>query len=175
MDRSPRPLEVRFWAKVNKTDSCWLWTGTAPNGYGQIQVGEKMVPAHRVSYEMANGPIPVGKLVCHNCPDGDNPLCVNPAHLWLGTYAENSADMVRKGRTRPPCVTGEAHGSAVLTEAQVVEIRARYRLGNISHRALATIYGVSHRSIGSAINGQTWKHIKAGQPSLFETESAVIE
>ncbi len=100
-------LEERFWSKVNKTSSpygCWLWIASlSTTGYGQIYRGrgKGMVFAHRVSWLIHFGDIPEGMSVLHNCPGGDNPLCVNPAHLWLGTQADNMHDMWAKGRQGP--------------------------------------------------------------------------
>lgn len=95
----PTPPEVRFWAKVDKAgpDECWLWTASTNKGYGQLAIKPSPQPvmAHRFSYELANGPIPDGLAVCHTC---DNPPCVNPAHLFLGTKGDNNRDMVAKGR-----------------------------------------------------------------------------
>jgi hypothetical protein len=96
----------RFWPKVDRSggpDACWPWTATVrSDGYGMIDVGGKMVGAHRVSWEIANGPIPVGgdyhgTCVLHRC---DNPLCVNPSHLFLGTNDDNTKDRDAKGRAR---------------------------------------------------------------------------
>lgn len=91
------PIEDRFWAKVNKADECWEWTGSRVwNGYGQFRNG-KVVYAHRYAYELWFGPIPDGLLVCHVC---DNRSCVRPEHLFLGDYQDNAQDASKKGRTR---------------------------------------------------------------------------
>jgi hypothetical protein len=89
----------RFWGRVRKTDGCWLWTGAVgDSGYGQLLIAGRLVGAHRYSYAMVNGPIPGAMEVLHKC---DTPPCVNPAHLFLGTQAENIQDMFNKGRARP--------------------------------------------------------------------------
>lgn len=92
---TPKQLE-RFWAKVNKTDSCWLWTAnTSPQGYGSWGCNKRSLRAHRVAYYLHNGPIAAGLSVCHRC---DTPACVNPAHLFLGTHTDNMRDSLKKGR-----------------------------------------------------------------------------
>ena len=89
-------IEERFFEKVNKTDSCWLWTGAlSSSGYGSFGVAGKATAAHRYSYQIHNGEIPEGLIICHTC---DTPSCVNPDHLWLGTYSDNMKDMVAKDR-----------------------------------------------------------------------------
>lgn len=195
------PILERFFSKVQKTASCWLWLPPpGSNGYGRFSVGYKAVPAHRFSYELANGPIPEGLIVCHNCPGGDNPLCVNPAHLFLGTNKTNSEDMVNKGRsaagtrhwshlyperrprgercgvhTHPECVAvGERAGAAKLTTPLVVAIRVGHESG-LSCRRLARICGVTPQNIAMILKRKTWKHVGDAWPvSLGRTGCDVL-
>jgi hypothetical protein len=88
--------EERFWEKVNKTETCWIWTANKSKlGYGKFSVQGKSVPAHRYAYSLVHGSIPHGLFVCHKC---DVPSCINPEHLWLGSPSDNTADMVAKNR-----------------------------------------------------------------------------
>lgn len=92
----PIPIEIRFWKKVEKTNDCWLWiAGKYPDGYGVFWNGTTYDGAHRISWELHYGEIPKGMLVCHTC---DNPPCVNPEHLWIGTKKDNNNDRTKKGR-----------------------------------------------------------------------------
>jgi hypothetical protein len=94
-----RSVEERFWSKVDKSGECWLWLGAkGDKGHGLFWFAGRQDGAHRVSYILAHGPIPDGFWVLHNCPDGDEPSCVRPAHLWLGTVTDNNRDMFAKGR-----------------------------------------------------------------------------
>ncbi len=125
-----RPLEERFWTKVEKRgpQDCWPWTAATALGYGVIREGGhdgQMLRAPRVSWEIHHGLIPPDLCVLHHC---DNPPCVNPAHLFLGTRADNARDRAAKGRTADPETTrrvGEANSRAILTEDDVREIRRK--------------------------------------------------
>jgi hypothetical protein len=148
-----KTIAQRLLAKVTKTDGCWLWLGKrGPTGYGVLKVyGGYRVGAHRASWYVHHGPIPPGQCVCHRC---DVRNCVNPAHLFLGTTSENTADMVAKGRQRK----GAAINTCKLTEGQVREIRARVLSGE-AKRTLAREYGVNGRLVGFIAKGTVWKHL----------------
>lgn len=118
-------LADRLWAKTERVGDCLEWTGTRlPRGYGVIYGGpeRRKVYTHRAAYEVTHGPVPDGMYVCHKC---DNPSCVEPDHLFLGSPADNMQDMRAKGRERYPS-PGEAHPTAKLSDLQVEEIRSRY-------------------------------------------------
>lgn len=135
--------------------ACWEWLGNiAPNGYGSLRNSERKVnvAAHRASYSINIGPIPFGMLVCHTC---DNKVCCNPAHLFLGTPADNVADMDAKGRRRTIAPKGTANHNAKLTEADVLAIRQ----SELSGRKLAARYGVDQSVIYSIKKRTTWRHI----------------
>lgn len=142
-------MEQRFWKKVRRgtDDECWEWIASKGNhGYGQFRVKGTMTVAHRVAYELTHGKIPEGLLVRHKCRG----KCVNPAHLELGTTAQNNADMVRdKTSTR-----GERHANHKLTEEEVREIK--HRVMNESVNAIAREYGICHQAISAIKNGLSW-------------------
>jgi hypothetical protein len=145
----PRPVEERFWEKVVKSDTCWNWIGGKfANGYGSIGLGVDriIISAHRLSWQLHFGQIPVEMHVCHHC---DNRACVNPAHLFLGTPADNVADCVRKGRI----ATRERVGSHKLTEEEVDFVG---RSGE-TQTALAERFGVHQSTISDVVTGVTWK------------------
>jgi hypothetical protein len=159
-----QPIEERFWAFVDKSAGprgCWSFTGeVTTTGYGRITDYWQKRLAHRFSYELAHGPIPVGMFVLHTC---DFRACVNPAHLWLGTAQDNVNDALQKGRMRYPGPTtplrGVANPRAKLTEEDVLEIRAAYGNGDVTVRALATDYDVSPSLIHAVVTRKTWRHI----------------
>lgn len=146
--------EERFWAKVNKTDSCWLWTGRKSRfGHGYLFVDGKQKEAHRFSYEIHFGPLLGGEHICHNCPGGDNPACVNPAHLFVGTHKINMEDAAKKKRFK----SGDSHWKCTINAQQEEEIKARYQSENISMCQLGREYGVAHQTISRIIKGQNWR------------------
>lgn len=155
-----RQVKERFWARVSTggIDDCWEWTaGCQTAGYGELRVAGRPELVHRISWQIHFGDIPGGMYVCHHC---DNPPCVNPAHLFLGTPKDNAGDMSAKGRhashTQPHLRRGTRSGSARLTEGDVLSIRERYALGGISQRALAVVYGVSEPTIHAVVNRRNW-------------------
>lgn len=151
----------KFWSRVDKSagpDACWPWTGCRqPRGYGHFYPAFRVnLYAHRVAWELANGaPVPAGMFVMHAC---DNPACVNPAHLSVGTQSDNMQDCARKGRAHRVSLQGEAHPNAKLTEAQVVEIRRRKGAGE-SIAVLAREFSVSEALIYFIANGRAWRHV----------------
>ena len=152
-------IKDRFWRKVNvlEIDDCWNWTASIlPAGYGQISLGGNEVRlAHRVSWVIEHEvEVPNGFHVCHTC---DNPSCVNPNHLWLGTDFDNAVDKMNKGRNNP--VKGEDHQDAKLTEKDVIEIRRLLREG-IKGNEVAEKFDVTESHVSRIKNGQKWKHIK---------------
>lgn len=154
----------RFWKKVNKNGpvpkhrpdlgACWVWTGgTNEHGYGIIgRAGTGFIKAHRGAWIIEYGPIPEGRLVLHHC---DNPPCVRAAHLFLGNHAANGRDAASKNRTPQ----GEKHWNCLLTEAQVIELRAQYVKWTKNHEELAARYGISVINLRHILYKRSWKHI----------------
>ncbi len=146
----------RLWSKVEKTESCWLWTGYAnAEGYGLVSARGGQVLAHRMILELEGLDVPADKLVLHTC---DVKRCVNPAHLFVGTHLDNCQDKWRKGRGVVPF--GEDHGNAKFTDAQIAEMRLRYgtevkrytRKGMTS-TMLAKEYGISRGHLLKIVRG----------------------
>ena len=150
---------VRFWQKVDKSGECWLFTGAKLiGGYGHFKLHGTYPSAHRFSYTLFYGAIPPGLHVLHQC---DNPPCVRPQHLFLGTDLDNQQDSRRKGRARPlsaatPRLYGENHPQAKLTFANVRAMRALAASQPIRIDKIAEKYGVSPSAISQVIHNKTW-------------------
>jgi|SRR5438128_1278679 len=155
--KSIKPVAARFWAKVDKhcASGCWNWTAsvTVCGGYGQLNIKGKPVRANRLSWEIHFGPIPPRQCVLHRC---DNPKCVNPAHLFLGTQSDNSSDMSAKGRA------GSPHSK--LTLEQIEKIKTLYP--SVSQYKLASLMGVNQAAISRIINNQTYKQAEYARPNM---------
>lgn len=143
-----------FWDYVDKTGECWLWARARDEGgYGRLMVEGQDWLAHRAAYELTYGPIPEELCVLHRC---DNPPCVKPDHLFLGSRADNIADMIAKGRKAPQAI-GQDNPNSRLTIEQVIEIKKtpHYYLSG----GLAVKYGVTSQTIRDIRRGRTWRHV----------------
>lgn len=152
-------LEERFARRLSRPDAsgCVLWKGTrTSHGYGQIKCRGVFMLAHRLAWQLANGSIPEGLLVCHHC---DVKLCVNAGHLFTGTHKDNSDDMIAKGRDRHDIVPfGEGHYRAKLNQAAVLAIRKRARSGE-DQKEIAKDFGILQPHVSRILNGRAWKRI----------------
>jgi hypothetical protein len=149
----------RFWAKVDKTNDCWLWTGALfRSGYGNFTYTDKEVRrnvgAHRYAYFLTHGEWPAG-LVLHHC---DTPACVRPDHLYIGNYSDNMNDMWRRNRHARSVNVGSNNAKARLSEDAVREIRKRYSEGALQ-RELADDFGVGQQSISRLVNRVSWRSV----------------
>jgi hypothetical protein len=153
MARPRRAANARFWEKVDKSGDCWTWAaGLNHAGYGRFRDADTgdMRQAHRISWEMANGPVPDDMMVLHRC---DVRACVNPAHLFLGTHADNMADRDAKRRQ----AFGERNSKAKLTEVQVEEVRAL--AGVISQEKIGALYGIAQTAVSAIVRRKNWRHV----------------
>ncbi len=157
----PRSIEDRFWEKVHKTESCWVWTGCrfGETGYGAFcPRGTAPRGAHRVSWELAHGtPIPEGMWVLHEC---DNPICVRPDHLKLGTAKDNSEDMVQKRRH----LRNGIHPRGKLDPKMVQAIRLVHAGMLVSGAELGRMFGIPEDQVHDIVTGKTWKYLPEGSP-----------
>lgn len=161
---------ARFLCKVEATGpwECWFWTGAlTPAGYGSFRINGVSVLAHRFMYELVVGEIPDSKEVCHWC---DRPNCVNPIHFFIGTHADNMADMAEKGRsargdrhgsiTYPKSVPrGESHYKTRLKDRDVIKMRRMAEQG-VAQRIIAELFGVDSRTVSKIVHRIRWKHVK---------------
>jgi hypothetical protein len=138
----------RFWTKYTVAPSgCWEWTSTKNNyGYGVIRHLGFLVYAHRLAWELTNGPIPDGLYACHKC---DNPICINPDHLFLGTADDNSRDRDVKGR----CSAAKLNGNEVIAARQL------YARGLATVSDLSRCFHVTYGNMHAIVTGRTWKHL----------------
>lgn len=148
----------RFWTLVATGDGCWEWRGTRQSkGYGVFWDGERQVRAHRTAWELVNGPIPAGLSVLHSC---DNPPCVNPAHLRVGTARDNASDAMARRRHFSPFrgqnQAGEQNRNARLTAADVTVIRERVASGELQ-RNVAADYGITQSNVSHIARGKSWR------------------
>ena len=152
-------LAERFWSYVKKTQECWIWTGPLScYGYGVLSIGHRgQVKAHRLSWEIHNGPVPKGLCVLHKCDVRD---CVNPYHLWLGTKGENTLDMVAKGRNAVSF--GSKNGCSNLKEDDIPRIRYARSCGD-SYADIGRKYGVTGCMIRRIITGLAWSQVEGGK------------
>ena len=153
------PIDVRWWRRVDKNgptlphmdSACWIWTGhVIADGYGHIKRGKTMVLTHRLSWELTFGEIKGGLLVLHKC---DNPACVNPSHLFLGTDADNAKDRDSKGRMGNKA--GTSNGNAKINEDIVIQIRS----STTPTKDLAKAYNVSIPLIQKIRSKSLWRHV----------------
>lgn len=155
MDKPRRSgdLRARFWERVKKTETCWLWTGMKnEKGYGEIRIKYRTVFAHRLSFALHFGETPEGLCVLHRC---DQPSCVRPDHLFLGTRKQNRADCLSKNRHSK----GENSGVSKLTSQQILEIRA-LRLKNVRIVEIAKKFGIGNSQVSRIAKRTTWTHLK---------------
>lgn len=150
--------KARFIKKYNtgRTGGCWEWTAAKDgNGYGKFgHCSSRSMLAHRFSYILKYGSLPQDIDICHTC---DNPACVNPDHLFLGTAKDNVADAIVKGRHKmPPHPNGEGHPRAKVSLGDVEKIRNKYALGKSSQRNLAKIFHLSQPQIGRILRNESW-------------------
>jgi hypothetical protein len=158
------PIADRFWSRVRKTEKCWLWEGYKDKfGYGMLGRGRRgsgWVFTHRFSWELHFGPILGGKHVLHRC---DNPPCVNPDHLFLGTARDNMRDMRQKGRcwtqTSPwLAARGEGNGFSKLSTLEVKKIRSLYATGRHSQEWIAGKFDVTQAHVSRLVLRKAWGH-----------------
>lgn len=151
----------RFWAKVDKTNSCWNWTAAkGAKGYGRFKLNGKLVSPHAISYQIHNDDYDSTKDVCHKC---DNPSCINPEHLFLGTRTQNVLDSIQKGRWNGNPTKGADHPSSKLTDKDVMLIKAILKYSDLNVVQIAKMFSVSLTTIKNIRSKKRWSHINLPQ------------
>jgi hypothetical protein len=174
--------QAYFWSKVAVTKSpieCWEWKSTISGGrYGSISMGGRVKSAHRTAYELTFGEIPEGMLVCHRC---DNPRCVNPTHLFIGTPKDNSQDCIAKGRkkTMPGAANpmygkfGEKHHNSIISDADALEIKRLYLAGGIFQEEIARKYNVTQGFVSGIVTGRTRPHLIVAHTEASQSGASI--
>lgn len=156
----PQQIDA-FWKKVKKgaDNECWMWLGAtcgSNSKYGHALFGGTLKKAHRIAYEITFGEIPKGMLACHKC---DNSLCVNPNHIFIGTYRDNILDMIKKGRQVKATMRGEESPRCKITEAQVIKAKFLRRTQGLMYKEIAKATGISRTNVSSILEGRSWRHV----------------
>lgn len=151
---TPMAQRLRIRSRMNQANGCIEWIGAIEStGYGQIRVGAHLEAAHRVSYRLAKGEIPLGMLVLHKC---DNRKCINVEHLFIGDYSDNAKDMVAKGRQGKRGLYGSNHPMSKLTPQEVLQIRRIYAEGRSTQKMLSVEFGICQDQIGAIVRRESW-------------------
>lgn len=135
----------RFWNKVEKSDGCWNWIGSKRVGYGAFKINGKVTGAHRYSFELKNGKIPDGMIICHSC---DNPSCVNPDHLFLGSHRDNTIDAFNKGR--------RVGSGRSITMEKAIELKNILKSRSCTIKSISEQYGVSYNVLKDINKGRAY-------------------
>lgn len=180
-------MKCKLLDSIKIENDCWVWTGYVfKDKYPKVKFKNKMQSSHRASYEVFKGKIINNLCVLHNCPSGDNPKCINPEHLWLGTHKDNTIDASKKGKMKGmqkwtpemhqrmkeknpnrkrPILKGEKSPRSKLKDSDIYEIRDFLKKG-FTHKEIGLKYGVSKHTIGNISLNRRWSHLKEDYGSI---------